>query len=155
MKKFKFRLQKVMDIREETERQRMLALADSKQHMLREEHLLKQCKNHLEDCLIHIDKLQSAGRMAPGELQMQYKYLQKLKHDIERQKIALAVARQAMEKKRLELLEASQDRKVMDNLKARRYTSYIAETEKSEQAIMDDLSINRYAAGRQELNGFS
>jgi flagellar biosynthesis chaperone FliJ len=66
MKKFRFRLQKVMEIKEEVEKQRMIDLSEAKQAVDQETTRLNHLNEEQIDCQHRIDEKSSTEKINPG-----------------------------------------------------------------------------------------
>lgn len=138
MKKFNFRLQRVIEIRETKKKECQRRLSSSQQELLSEEDRLKKCvlnslrsqegmRKALEaSCkagsLIALD---SWIKRQDVELDMQSDRTKKQRHDVER--------------KRKALVQASKEKKILERLKERRAEEHRAEVQREEQAFLDEL----------------
>ena len=81
-------------------------------------------------------------------MKLYYRYLRKLESDIRTQEQNVNVVEKEMEIHRLVLLDATKDRKVLENLKENKYKSYITDLIKKEQAVIDDVAIFNFSGER-------
>jgi len=148
MKKFKFRLQKVKELKEEIEKQKMQLLAKASERVAREEMQLEMYYKKQQECYRQLENVRTEAKINPVGINYYYSYLEKLEMDIKNQKLKIAAAKQELEKRRKILLAATKERKVLDKLKSRQHQSYMIEMFKKEQAIMDDLAATHYSSER-------
>ena len=150
MKKFKFRLQKVMEFKEEIERQRMLDLGRAKKRVSSEERKLEQLWKEDSDCRIQIEEKEKEDIINPVEMDLYYRYLRKLGSDMESQKERIQAAKNKMEEKRQILLTARKERKILEKLKEKKYFAYVTGIARKEQFYLDDLASTAFI--RRRLN---
>ena len=86
----------------------------------------------------------SAG-ITPHELQNHNNYLGVLKDRIIRQTAVIKKAEEYVEEKRLELVEAMKERKIMEKLKEKDRELFIKEEQLKEQKIQDEIVSYRYS----------
>ncbi len=144
MKKFEFRLQRVMEVKEEIEKQKERDFALAKRKAIEEENKLNEIKIQYEGCWKDIENKTSQDTVDTNEINQYYKYLQKLEGDIERQFIYLHEANAEVERRRHILIEASKERKILENLKDRKMASYQEELNRQEQNFFDEIAGNQY-----------
>lgn len=150
MKKFNFRLQKVMQVKEEVEKQKMLDLADAKRFVAEEEKRLGHLQSQDEAYRETIERRKTAERINPMEMDLYYRYLRKLGDEIDLQNGRVQDARDKMEKRRQVLLNASKERKVLEKLREKKYTAFRAEVTKKEQNFIDDVATVNHVRGKKE-----
>ena len=144
MKKFKFRLEKLLDMKAEAERQRQMALAEANMKVGREEEALRLIQASHQAGRQGIETLRSGGRFSPQEMDQRYRYLKKLEADMVIQRRRIKEAIKAADQCRVALLEAAKERKMLENLKGRQEEAYLGELTRKEQAMIDDLTITHY-----------
>ena len=148
MKKFQFRLQKVKEIKEEIEKQKMQQLAAAQNRVAKEVEKLDVLYTNQTECYQRLEELRSNEKIDCTEMRSCYDFLNRLEQDIANQKIRIARANQEVEKRRLILLEAAKERKILDNLKDRQQKVYMSEIARKEQAVLDDLTITHFSPKR-------
>lgn len=144
MKKFEFRLQRVMEVKEEIEKQKERDFSLARKKVIEEENKLTAIKKQYESCWKDIEDKTSRETVDTTEIRQYYQYLQKLEGDIERQFIYLQEANAEMERRRHILIEASKERKILENLKDRKLASYNEEMNRIEQNFFDEIAGNQY-----------
>lgn len=143
MKRFNFRLQRVLDAKrtiEEVKRSDFLAADNEHKKKIRELKDYYDTLAHYQSELYTLDK----SLLEVQILNLYYSYFDALSHRIEYQKGLIETARQEMEKRREKLLEAVKDRKVLENLKQKKYDNYMYEVEKEEQSLLDEISGGKF-----------
>lgn len=153
-KKFSFRLQGVLNYRVQLEEERTRGLAKAKGVLLRVEEALQEHRDRQESFRQDFTRAQRAGGTVTAEhlasfgerwdaLLNHEKRLRRMEHE----------ATEEVERCRILVLEASRERKLLENLKKRKWTSYIHETEREEQKALDEFSSIAYV--RKDLSSAS
>lgn len=140
---FKFKLQRVLDLRQQQEmaKKNELALA---------ERAWRAEKAKYDDLLRVKGEVQAelAGRgraaFAISELIAYQHYQQRLEKEIARQAVQVRQARATADEKREELVLASQKRRVLEKLREKRAAQFKSAEETAEQNEIDDQSIIAY-----------
>ncbi len=142
MKRFRFKLQAVLDHRLRIEKAKKQAFAQAvglvnqKQHQLEQIYgLLRQERAALAGKttgLLDIDEL-LAHRRYVGSLELRLSHLHSELHK----------RQQLLDQRRQALLEASRDRKVLERLKDRRHEEYQLEMRRAEQREQDEIALSR------------
>jgi|GEM_PF-125338 flagellar FliJ protein len=150
-KKFAFRLQGVLNYRKQVEEGRIRDLAKAKGVLLQVEEALQEHLDRQEDFRQEFARAQRAGGTVTAEVLASYGerwdallHREKRLHALERE------ATEEVEKRRGMVMEASRDRKLLENLKKRKWTAYIHETEREEQKALDEFSAIAYV--RKDLS---
>ena len=140
-KKFNFRLQGVLNYRIQVEEARTLDLAKAKGVLLQVEEALQEHFGQQENFRKEFARAQCVGGTVKAETLASYGVQwdallarEKRLHVLERE------ATEEVERCRGVLLEASRERKLLENLKKRKWTAYIHETEREEQKALDEFS---------------
>jgi flagellar FliJ protein len=147
MRRFRFSLEKVLELRAYREREAELELG-------RAIGILAEIEGRIRDNALE-RRAAAAERFLPSNDAMAIisweNYIQRL--DLEREGLfkEAAQAQMAVDEKREAYLEASRERKVMDRLKEKRETEYRRETLAQETAVLDDISQGARARARSSL----
>jgi flagellar protein FliJ len=144
MKRFRFKLQILLDHRKAREEELLSELA----LLRREEH----------DELVKLDKLNVRFAKArarydealqqcsdPGELSRHETYSLALRDDITVQELTVTAVRERINAKLVEVVEAMHQRQVLDTLRANQESAHIASEQRIEQDSLDDMANVRYA----------
>ena len=90
-----------------------------------------------------LDMMKREG-LQVDELKFQHRYLNNMKEFIETQKnIVKEIARQ-VESKRIELVNATIDRKVIDKARERKEQEYKKNIDRDEQKLTDEVAVNGF-----------
>jgi len=148
MRRFQFRLERLLDLRRWKEREWELALAK----------ILGECLL-LENRITEIGEEIGASRLAVftdgarvdvEAMSRRELFVQRLAAERDRARVALVEKRRELEKVRARYVEASKDRKVLDKFKDRRAEEYYDRQQDEEFKAVDD--INTAAAVRRGIN---
>lgn len=150
MKKFRFRLQKVMEFKEDIEKQRMLVLGEAKKRVQIEEEKLRNLQHQDQECRNRVSEKESENQINPVEMNLYYQYLKGLEDRMELQGDLILKAEEEAEKKRQALLAVTKERKILEKLKEKRLADYTSELLKKEQFLLDDLASTNYIRRRIE-----
>ena len=146
MKKYSFRLQTLLRVREihEEEAERFFRLALRALTVAVEEldSLAAEARR------INEDLAERRRERLDVEIQQLYdRYIMRLRERIKDQIAAVRLAEQEVESRRLELMERVKDRKTIEELRLRDFDQYLLELRRFEQSVIDDLATLRGAAG--------
>lgn len=85
--------------------------------------------------------------ITPKEFITYNNYMERLKKSIEIQKTVVKKAKDAVEKTRLELVEAARERKMFETLKEKKMEEYWEEYYRKEQLQLDEIASYKYNGG--------
>lgn len=138
--RFHFRLQRVLEIRElfEKEKQRIFSQALGKLKMKELEMMDLIAKKNA-----FAGNMGTASGMLVHEVAGHHQHLAELANTIEDIRHEIAAIEKEVEKKRQELLKATQERKAIEKLKEKRKEEHIAEVAAQEQAFLDEIAMRR------------
>ena len=154
MPRFKFDLQRILDIRatQERLRQNELAMERKKEHEI----ILKieRLKEEQSDGYVSGQKILAASRGDIRTMIAHQRYLESLERKIARTYANLDTQREAVEAAREALVEASRKRKLLEKLKDKRLAEFKKEEGVAEQKIIDEVggtqSARRLSQGREQ-----
>lgn len=150
MRKFRFKLQAVLDHRKFEEDRLKVELANLMGEEARERSKLAQLIQELElSQQILIDKLQSAAEAS--ELKLIDEYAKAKLDDIRVQQLTIDAIVQRVEAKRLEVLQAMKRRKLLEALRDKQKSLHLYEAARLEQGQLDDDASVKFA--RRMANG--
>jgi flagellar FliJ protein len=143
MKKFRFRLQKLLQLRQhrKLEQQKKLAKAE-RLRRLEEAHLAS-----LHERLAGEQRrpaAQSGKVVDVSRLQQSIRYQERLRADMSIQEQMIIRARASEEKRRTELLEAAKQEKIFAKLKEHQRDDYHAELERGDQKDTDEIATMQF-----------
>jgi flagellar FliJ protein len=142
VKKFKFRLQRVLDVRNRTRDERRQELVTA--NLARDEAI-----QHLEDlqALSLQQRVQEGGTYSAGELMMFGAYAKRLQLEIETQVVRVEEAKVAAEEARERYVEASREARALEMLEAKQRADHTELVAKKDGEFLDELSIQRAKRG--------
>lgn len=146
MKRFSFRLQRVLDIRSRIRDERRQELGARQAELQREETLLAELEAELL-----LTRIEEGGTYSASELQMVGAYAIRLRSQIERQLSRIEVAKQAVEEARVRYIEATKDTQVLEKLKEKRREEYTQEVLLEEGRNLDEVAVQRFKRGTSEI----
>jgi flagellar protein FliJ len=142
MRKFKFSLDPVLDHRERIEDEKQQILAARQRELQEAEHELARLDGDFKRFSTALRE--DHARLSTEELRWHYAHLEFLDRCITMQHAVISQRRAAAEHARLDLVEASKDRKVMEKLKDKRFEEHRAREASFEQKELDDANNRRY-----------
>lgn len=142
MRKFKFSLEPILDHRERIEEEKQQIFAARQLELRQAEEELARLNSDYKrfSTILREDH----ARLATEELRWHYAHLEYLDRCITMQHAVISQRRGAAERARLDLVEASKDRKVMEKLKDKRLGEHRALEAAYEQKELDDANNRRY-----------
>jgi flagellar FliJ protein len=156
MKKFKFRLERMLQIKEHLEKERQKEMGLATQKVLNQEnylHRLNQDRQNTQQTLRPF----LTGPLHTSQLLNYSRYFIKIKKNELTGREVLKVYCREQEKKRLELLEATKQKKIYEKLKERKRERHLKENELLSQKEQDELATrmfiynNKSSRGHREL----
>ncbi|MFH0802778.1 MAG: flagellar export protein FliJ [bacterium] len=143
MKKYKFRLQPVLDYRESLEETAKKDLAEGEITLKRESGKLIRLKKARERLQHELIQMQGY-RFDPGEAMSFLGYLEGMEGSICAQHLNVTEARMEVKKKREDLLLASTEKKKLEKLCEKGEKEHRQKVEKIEQSILDEINTTRH-----------
>lgn len=144
-KRFKFKLQSVLELKIKAEDDEKKKLADLMQLLAREERILQQLEYTRMQRIAEFKEKQGAGGINVTELQMYSYTIEKLKNDIINQQLRIKEIHIRIEEQRQMLLKATQEKKTYEKLKEKQHEAFIAEEEYDEKKLIDELATIKFA----------
>ncbi|MHB1125894.1 MAG: flagellar export protein FliJ [Bacillota bacterium] len=141
MRKFAFSLEKVLDYRASKEEQLKIQLTAVQAERQTEEHVLEQCRLEL------VQQTQEApsGSINLSRWLHRWTYLERLEEARTRQQARVEEAQRVEKNCQRGVVAAMQERKVLEELKAREVKAHMAESSRQEQATMDEVAVTAFA----------
>lgn len=142
MKRFRFRLQRLLELRAHREREALIRLAEATGHCVRLARGIREAEEAGREAL----RLQRAG---PGQVDIEllaYRERYRAWLQDRRRRLAreLAERQKQRQEEQTRYLQASKERKVLDKLKERRAAEHRREARAEEFEAADDLSSSRF-----------
>lgn len=137
-KRFKFDLQKVLEIREDKEKESVRLFKDSQEAVINAENELRDLNEKYDSYKI-IKKNENAAYQ-----KIKRNYLNALAGGIKQKEKELVIKKNDLEIRRRDLLEKQKDKKTVEIIKNKRYDQFIKEENRKEQVVLDELALYSY-----------
>ena len=138
MKRFKFRLERVLQYRKLLKDERTRELMEERSKLFEESERLKE----LEVAAL-MNRIEENARMTAEQVQMLGLYGQRLKQQIAQQQLQVEKQQEAVATARNAYVEAAKDEESLVTLKDRRLEEYKEYLEKEDGKFLDELSVQR------------
>jgi flagellar FliJ protein len=146
MKRFTFSLQPVLELRQRTEDDKQRILADRQRELHAAQDELARLNGEFKR---YSTTLRDGHKsLSSDELRSHYAHLEYLDRCITVQHGVVSQRRTAVERARMDLVEASKERKVIEKLKDKRFEDHRALEAAIEQKELDDANNRRTVRGR-------
>lgn len=142
MKKFSFRLQKLMDAKEGEERQKQRELGLEQSKLTEEERQLQQLDQQRDEAETGQRRL-IGGAAKVSDLLIQHTWQRSLDKQIRKQEEVVDKQETRVENARDILVEVSREKKLLEKLKQRRYDEHKMLNERDQQNQLDDIASRR------------
>lgn len=145
LKKFTFRLQVVLDIKEKLLEEKLLELAKVQrglQEAVQKQKELEGYQLEINNALLNV--FQSGNDLDLMEVQRYKDFINKLIVDISNQKVVIQNVQKLLEIKRKEVNEVLKEKKVLEKLKENQKKKYYQELEQTSRKELDDITSSRY-----------
>lgn len=143
MARFRFSLEKVLEVKRRVEEDRQALLGEAMARVDAEQERMRALQGSLEALRQDLAASLEQEILDIWHIENCRKYELKLRNDILNQARAIARAQAAAEERRLELLEAVRDRKVLEKLEEKEREKFFKEGLAREQAILDEMALRR------------
>lgn len=143
MRRFRFRLQRILDVRiqiRDQARQELVRYNAERDH---QSSILAYLENEYAQL-----RVEEGGTYSASELMIRGAYAERLTIEIERQRVVVAKAIEEAERALDRYIEASRDAKALETLREKKLQEYQEQSLKEEGAMLDELAIQR--ANRNE-----
>lgn len=131
----------------EENKKRELGIAVLKENKLIEE---KNNLSYQKEEILKQGSKQNSATIDIMHLKLSYQYATRMDKEIEKKEQKLVEIKKVIDKRRGELLQAVQERKIIDNLKSIHQEVYDEEEKKEENKIMDDMITFKYGFKKEE-----
>ncbi len=147
MKKFHFKLQTVLDQRQAREDRLQGELGDLKREEAEETARLLRLRTQFEDACDSVrESLET--KAPPDDVARRDEYARAKSDDIKVQELTIEGVQARVAAKRAEVVEAMQDRQVLESLRDRQERAYLLAQASAEQKSLDEMASVRYARGQ-------
>lgn len=147
MKRFKFRLQAVLDQRERLEKHAKTTYAEAQQAVQKAEVLLAELNDVRSALLAEVAEQRRSHNFDPLEAKLYQDYLKTIVDCIRDQEAYVRELEINAEAMRLNLVGASANRKMIDKIKDRDLNAHKVQTIRADQAAIDELATMRHRPG--------
>ncbi len=144
MKKFQFRLEKVLKHKEHLFDIAQAKHAEIQNRLRLEENKLENLRTDYSNCLNDM-AARTSGKFSVKELGPYYRYLTFTKSSISAQSKVVCSVMTEEQQSREELIAASKDKEALIKLKEKQYAQYTYDVNKEEQDFLDDLNAIKFA----------
>jgi len=141
MKRYRFRLQRVLDIKEVIQQVRERELANALNVLESERFILH---SHREKLQTYQDEIRGRKRLSIFEMRFYCSYLTLLIFEIQRQISRISKCEREVENRKKKLEWAYKERKAIENLKQKTREEYIRDFDKDQQIQNDEISLSKY-----------
>ncbi len=145
MKRFTFRLQKIMELRKWRERFSQQKLAEAQRDRTVARRDLRKTLDEVtrQDNLV-ARLLRSRGGFKAGDALTGSNYKQRLRNEVAEKEQQVQRCDDVVEKSTVEVIEASRNRQAMETLRERKLEEYTVDANRREQVTMDDDASRRH-----------
>jgi flagellar FliJ protein len=138
---FVFRLEKILDYRTQLEDQARLALSKARQDLQDQVARVEALERNLEACLAEMSRLK---QMTQPELWLWSGWRKRLELDKKEAQAKRIHLERLVEERRIELVNASKDRKLLEKLRAKQAEKHGQEEQRKEQNAFDETATLRH-----------
>ena len=145
MKKFKFRLEKVLQYR-------LLVKDEKKRALLQKNQELQLAKNKLEylQKAALSNELDQRRILSVEEVLLSGLFAEKIKEDIIKQRLEIIRVEGEVEAATQEYIEASKESRSLEMLRERKLQQFNEYLQKEDEKFLDELAVQRYGRGEDE-----
>jgi|SRR5579884_3318744 len=144
MKRFKFRLQAVLEQRERLEKHAKSSFAEAQQAVRKAEQLLAELKDVRSALLTELSDQRQRPDFDPVEAGLYQDYLKTITKCLREQETYLRELEACAEAMRLNLVGASANRKAIDKIRDRDQTAHHLQAMRTDQAAADEIATMRH-----------
>lgn len=149
-KSFKFRLQTILDHKQDLEDKEKEKLAKVLQRLQQARDYLARLEHKREVTRLELKEKQRAGQLNINELQIYNQFLKKLDQDIINARLMIEQIKAEEREQRQALLQAAQERMTFEKLKEKHKEQYDEEEAEKERKLIDELATIKFARRQQE-----
>lgn len=149
-KSFKFRMQTILDHKQDLEDKEKEKLAKILQRLEQANQYLANLEYKKEVTRLELKEKQRAGELDIISLQIYNQFLKKLDHEVLNVKLMIEQIKAEEREQRQNLLKAAQERQTFEKLKEKHHEQFKAEEAEKERKLIDDLTTIKFARKRME-----
>jgi len=151
MKKFKYRLETLLKVKEDIEKQKQRDLAATTQKVMQQKNELRKITDQ-NSLALDEKRNKSKDKILVSEMLIYSRYFMKLKRENVAGLELLRALNKTQEEKRLALLEASKAKKIYEELKERDLEKFNMEIKKILQKESDEIGLNVFRLKKNQAN---
>ena len=149
-KSFKFRMQTILDHKQDLEDKEKEKLAKIIQRLEQAKIYVANLEKKKEMTRLELKEKQRNGQLNINELRIYNAFLKKLDQDILNAKLMIEQIKAEEREQRQKLLKAAQDRQAFEKLKEKHKEAFDAEVEEKERKLIDEIATIKFARKRRE-----
>lgn len=146
---FKFRLARLLSVKMAQEEQLKIQLSALRSELRRVEDEAKKYEEQFKELGLRIHLTSSRG-ITGFELSQLLIYRDSIQVQLRSLNERLAQLREQEKALRDQYLEARKERKILQNLRERRFRTYVFEQDRAHRLYLDELAVRKYASSRQD-----
>ncbi|MFA6109446.1 MAG: flagellar export protein FliJ [Candidatus Latescibacterota bacterium] len=150
MRRFRFRFQRILEVKERIEEARRIALGEATAVLNRERDRL-EALHQIRRRYRQASAVLTAAPLDPGFLSLNVGYLQRLQREIGEQEERIRQVEVVVEERRQRLLAASRDRRTYEILKEKALEAHREEQLRRERMQLDEVGEQLHARRQAEL----
>jgi len=139
-KRFQFRLQTVLRVRELRERDAKRRVAETRAELARIDQLDRQTADEIRAQQEALRRLQAGAALSPPELSRGRAWIAHLQRTLAQRQLARAGLLRELEQRLAEWRAARQQLRILEKLRERRWAEYVHDRQRAEQAESDELA---------------
>lgn len=143
MAKFIFSMSSILSLKSRIEEQKRQELGEAITKLEDEKAIFEEFNKQKQISLVKL-KHDMNDKINAVNFKNINNYIEFIKKKISIQMDVIIEAEKHVEKKRLELLEATKEKKMFEKIKEKKYEEYIAEEKKQEQKVIDEIVSYKY-----------
>ncbi len=145
--KFSFNLENLLRHRRNIEEREKTALSRIQFNLLTEQRKREQIARKNLEALVELESLRRASA-GQEELSFYYPYLERLRHEAELSDQSIVRLEKELHEQKSAVLTASRNKKVIEILKSRKKSEFLAEVDRQEQKAVDEMVVSRLGRNR-------
>ncbi len=149
MKRFRFRLQKYLNLKQQEESMRRINLAQAQQLYQKQEDVMRSIQKELGNALARMREARQGG-LDLDLITMGEYYLRVQKEQQVLQAAVLEEARAELLRRQQEFVNVQKDRKLLERFYDRRWSAYYREFLREEQKNLDEVGLIRFFRQQEE-----
>lgn len=143
MKGFNFKLENILKVKSLREDLAKAELAHLQSEYRKEEDVLQELQNSYNSYQNQLQQKQQSP-MTVQEFRLYSCYFYKVSQDITKQESSLAILEEQVNKQRDKLVESVKERKILENLKQKKYQEFQKIILSREQNFLDEIATNNF-----------